>query len=192
VVIVPVGLWLAFSAVAFALKGITPEMREALRFPIGAGGAVASLLFGGAGWLAAALALSLPGREAVVRGGLTIGAAGMLFVNLLGIGGLWLEPRSPGALDLPCVLQALALAFPPALAAAWFAGRAAPFRPLTIALAAAGATSALGAAVALVTCPIHNLGHLLWGHAIAPLLGILALTLPLLVMLRTSARRQLS
>ncbi len=183
-----VGIWLGVAAFTLAWKGVKPEMWGALLLPIGPGGVVLGLLLAGAGGLVASLALALPGREAAARAGRRLAIAGVLLACLVGGLVLTAGPRGPSALDAPCLVAALAIALAPALAAAWFAGRAAPFHPLSIALAAATATGALGGAVAQVTCPVHELGHLLWGHAIAPALGLVVLTIPLLIALRASER----
>jgi hypothetical protein len=87
-------------------------------------------------------------------------------------------------------VTALAIGLAPGLAIAWFAGRAAPFRPLTLALAAAAGAAALGGSVATATCSSDEAMHLLVGHALVPALGAFVLALPLLVALRRSERGQ--
>jgi hypothetical protein len=70
----------------------------------------------------------------------------------------------------------------------WFAGRAAPFRPVVLVLAAAAGTAALGAITAQASCHHWEMRHLLVGHALAPAVGVLLLTLPLLVALKRLGR----
>ncbi len=67
-------------------------------------------------------------------------------------------------------------------------GRAAPYRPIVLVLAAAAGTAALGAITAEASCPHPEMRHLLVAHALAPVVGVLLLTLPLLVALRRVGR----
>lgn len=99
-------------------------------------------------------------------------------------------PWSPGrrSSDLHCLLVACAVGLLPALGVVAFAGRAAPHRPLVLAVAAAAGAVALGTVAAQASCPYADLRHLLMGHALAPALGALLLVLPLLVALHRTER----
>lgn len=79
-------------------------------------------------------------------------------------------------------------AFLPASAAIVYVGRAAVYRPLVAAVAAAGGTSALGAVLAEASCPLSTPLHLLLGHVTAPAVAVVLLTIPLLVVLRRMRR----
>jgi hypothetical protein len=184
--------WLAIGAAGVALQGLAPTFWRSLAAPLSSGGIFAGLLGAGLGGALAALALAIPGRERVARVGLALGGGGAALAAgiacaLLARSSLaaW---RAPAAGDLPCLATALAIGLVPALALGWLAGRAAPHRPLTIALAAAAGAAALGGSVAQATCAWGEAMHLLLGHALVPAVGALALTLPLLVAIRRSER----
>jgi MFS family permease len=189
-------LWLAIGVVGIALKGLAPTFWETLAMPISAGGIFAGLLVAGVGGALAALALAIPGRERLAHAAFALGAAGMAIAAGVGFALIARSPlaswRWPGATDLPCLLTALAVGLLPALALGWFGGRAAPFRPLAIALAASAGAAALGGSVAQATCPVADAMHLMLGHALVPAIGALALALPLLVAIRRSERGQKS
>jgi hypothetical protein len=185
------GVWLAVAAVGVALLGWKADLGALL-----AQRAVLSVSLGlvaaGLGGLVAAVALGVPGRERLARGALLCGGAGLAVAA--GVGTLLLlrspavEPGAPLESDLHCLLVASAVALLPALGVVAFAGRAAPHRPLVLAVAAAAGTVALGTVAAQASCPYADLRHLLMGHALAPALGALVLVLPLLVALRRTER----
>jgi hypothetical protein len=187
-------LWLAIGVVGIALKGLAPTFWETLAMPISAGGIFAGLLVAGIGGVLAALALAIPGRERLARGALALGGAGLAIAA--GVGALLLARsplaawRLPAGHDLPCLVTALAIGLVPALALGWFAGRAAPLRPLAIALAAATGAAALGGSVAQATCPADDPMHFMLGHVIVPAVGAFALALPLLIAIRRAERSQ--
>lgn len=187
-------LWLAIGVVGVAVKGLAPTFLETLAMPVSAGGIFAGLLVAGLGGVLAALALAIPGRERLARLAFALGGAGMAIAAGVGFALIARSPlvewRWPAASDLPCLATALVVGLVPALALGWFAGRAAPFRPLAIALAAAAGAAALGGSVAQATCPAADPMHLMLGHVIVPAVGAFALTLPLLVAIRRSERRQ--
>lgn len=189
-------LWLAIGVAGVALKGLVPTFWQTLAMPVSAGGIFAGLLVAGLGGVLAALALAIPGRERLARVGFALGGAGMTIAAGVGIALLARSPlvewRLPNVHDLPCLMTALVVGLVPALSLGWFGGRAAPFRPLTIALAASAGAAALGGSVAQATCPVADPMHLMLGHVIVPALGAFALTLPLLIAIRRGARRQRS
>jgi hypothetical protein len=187
-------LWLAIGVVGIAVQGLAPTFRDTLTMPISAGGIFAGLLFAGVGGVFAALALAIPGRERLARGALALGGAGMAIAAGVGFALIARSPlvewRWPEGHDLPCLATALVVGLVPALALGWFGGRAAPFRPLAIALAAAAGAAALGGSVAQASCAADDAMHLMLGHVIVPAVGAFTLTLPLLVAIRRSERRQ--
>lgn len=186
--------WLAIAVVSVALKGLAPTFFTTLPRPLGAGGIFLALLAGGLGGALGALALAIPGRERLARAGLALCAAGGALALAVAVAlvarGLPAAWRLPVAGDLACVLLALMVGIVPALSLAWFAGRAAPFRPLAIALAAAASAAALGGSVAQACCAVEEPMHLLVGHALAPALGAFVLALPLLIAIRASERSE--
>ena len=95
-------------------------------------------------------------------------------------------PRSPR--DLGCLLEATALSTLPSIGVVLFAGRAAPFRPLVLVLAAAAGAAALGAVITQAACAMPDFRHLMIGHVLAPIAGVAVLTLPLLIVLKRLAR----
>jgi hypothetical protein len=185
-------LWLAIGLVGIGVKGLAPTFWETLAMPVSPGGIFAGLLVAGLGGVFAALALAVPGRERLARAGLALGGAGMAIAAGVGFALLARSPlvewRLPSGHDLPCLVTALAVGLVPALALGWFGGRAAPFRPLTIALAAAAGAAALGGSVAQATCPGDEAMHLMLGHVLVPMVGAFVLTLPLLVAMRRTLR----
>jgi hypothetical protein len=187
-------LWLAIAAAQIALRGLAPTFWHTLTLPISAGGIFAGLLAAGCGGVLAALALAIPGRERLARVGFVLGGAGMGVAAGIGVALVAQGPldawRLPGVNDVGCLSTALAVGLAPALALAWFGGRAAPFRPLAIALAAAAGAAALGGSVAQATCAAEDGIHLLIAHALVPAIGAFVLALPLLVAIRRSARAQ--
>ena len=125
------------------------------------------------------------GRERLVRSSLLVAGAGMV----LAAGGgslLFFESPMPwhiggwGA-DVNCLAVAVAVGVLPAVGVVAFAGRAAPFRPVVLVVAAAASAAALGTVVAQASCPMADLRHLLVGHVLAPAAGALVLSTPLLV-----------
>jgi hypothetical protein len=189
-------LWLAFGIVEIARVGLAPTFWQTLAMPVSAGGIFAGLFLAGVGGELGALALALPGRERLARAALAVGAAGMAIAAGVGLALVARSPliawRLPDAGDLPCLVSALLVALVPALALGWFGGRAAPFRPLAIALAAAAGAAALGGSIAQATCSAEDAMHLMLGHALVPALGAFALALPLLLAIRRSERGQRS
>jgi MFS family permease len=186
--------WLAIGVVGVALKGLAPTFWATLAMPVSAGGIFAGLLLAGVGGVLAALALAVPGRERLARAAFALGGGGMAIAAGVGSALIARSPliewRWPTGHDLPCLLTALVIGLVPALALGWFGGRAAPFRPLAIALAAAAGAAALGGSVSQATCAAGDPMHLLLGHVIAPAAGAFALTLPLLIAIRRSERGQ--
>jgi len=185
--------WLAIGVGGIALEGLAPTFWQTLAVPISAGGIFVGLLLAGLGGVLAALALAIPGREPLARAGLALGGAGVAIAAWVGfalVADSSLAWRLPRAGDLPCLLTALVISLAPALALAWFSGRAAPFRPLALALAAAAGAAALGGSVAQACCGSDQAMHLLLAHALVPALGVFVLTLPLLVAIRGSERSQ--
>ena len=75
--------------------------------------------------------------------------------------------------DLACLSVAMLVGLLPAVGVVWFAGRAAPLRPLIPVLAAAAGTAALGAIAAQASCPHSEMRHLMVAHALAPAVGVL-------------------
>jgi hypothetical protein len=187
-------LWLAIGLADVAWQGLAPTFWQTLAKPVSAGGLFAGLLGAGLGGVLAAIALAIPGRERLARAALALGGAGLAIAAGVGLALVARSPlaewRLPVAHDLPCLLTALVVGLAPALALAAFAGRAAPHRPLFIALAAAAGAAALGGSVAQATCAASDAIHLVLAHSSAPALGAFALTLPLLVAIRRGQRRQ--
>ncbi len=187
-----VGVWLAVAIVGISLKGLRSDLPEMLLAPLGPGGVFAGLAVAGLGGLVAALAMSVPGRERAARAGIVSALAGMAAAagvgTLLFVQSPIVEMHASAATDLTCLAIACAVAFVPALGVVWFVGRAAPFRPLVLVLAAAAGTAALGAVAAQASCPYSDVRHLMVGHLLAPGVGALLLSLPLLVALRRSSR----
>ncbi len=187
-------LWLAIGVVGVAVQGLAPTFWQTLTMPVSAGGIFAGLLIAGIGGVLAALALAVPGRERLARAAFALGGAGMAIAAGVGIALIARSPlvewRMPEAHDLPCLITALVVGLVPALALGWFGGRAAPFRPLAIAIAAATGAAALGGSVAQATCAADDPIHLMLSHVIVPAVGAFAFALPLLIAIRRGERSQ--
>ena len=187
-----VGVWLAVAAIGVGIKGLRPDGLDALTASLGPGGIFAGLGLMGIGGVVASVALAVPGREQTARAGLLL--AGLGLAISAGVG-TFLFVQSPlagmqgdGSTHLSCLLMACTVALLPALGVTWFAGRAAPFRPIVLVIAAGAGTAALGAVTAQAICPYDGLRHLMLGHLMAPGVGALLLSLPLLVALRRGER----
>ncbi len=187
-------LWFAIGVVGIAVQGLAPTFWQTLAMPVSAGGIFAGLLIAGIGGVLAALALAVPGRERLARGALALGGAGLSIAAGVGFALIARSPlvewRLPESHDLPCLITALVVGLVPALALGWFGGRAAPFRPIAIAIAAATGAAALGGSVAQATCAAEDAMHLMLGHVIVPAVGAFAFALPLLIAIRRSERGQ--
>ncbi len=185
-------VWLAVTIVGVRSLGARPDLAEAW---LGSGGVAAvfvGLALAGAGGTIAALAMSVPGRETLARVAFWIGGAGMAIAAGCGTLLFWRSPlaASPWTADLACLVEAIGFGVLPAIGVVLFAGRAAPFRPLVLALAAAAAAAAIGSVAAQAACPMPDFRHLLMGHVLAPVAGAFLLTLPLVFALRRLQERQ--
>lgn len=188
-----VGLWALVAVPGTLLRGVRPDLVEMLLADRGASWIFWSLAASGLGGVVAALALSIPGRDWVATGGLAVGLLGL--ATAAGLGTLLVlsspSPFAPllAAGDLRCLGMACGVAAVPAVGVVWFLGRAAPYRPLLAVLAGAAGMAALGALAAQASCPYGDPRHLLAGHVLAPAVGALVLTAPLVRALRRWGRR---
>jgi len=187
-----IGIWLLVAVAGLAILGRNPALLDELADWRGVGAVFLGLGLAGIGGMVAAIALSIPGREGVVRTALATSLGGMALSAGIATA---LLMRSPVAAlpaswrgDLTCLGIAFGVALLPALGIVWFAGRAAPFRPLMVTLAAAAGTAALGSVVAQAQCPFLDMRHLLVAHVFAPGIGALVLSVPLLIALRRVGR----
>ncbi len=187
------GLWGLVAAVGVVVLGSRPDLAEAW---LGRGGV--AFVFGGLGLagvagLVAAVGLGVPGREGLVRLGVLAAGIGMALAAAAGSVLLFESPMpwtgSGWTADLTCLAVAVAVGVLPAVGVVAFAGRAAPFRPLVLVVAAAASAAALGTVAAQASCPMADLRHLLTGHVLAPAAGALVLSTPLLVALRRIGAR---
>ncbi len=185
-------LWLVVAAAGLAILGLRPDLLEVTLHERGV--TAVFLLLGAAGTLGlvAALSMGVPGRERLASLSLWAALAAMALSagtgTLLFLRSPMAEMPAPVSSDLSCLAVACAVGLLPALGVVWFAGRAAPFRPLVIAVAAAAGAAALGAVTAHASCPYGDMRHLMVGHLLAPAVGALLLTLPLLVALKRTVR----
>jgi hypothetical protein len=181
-------LWFAAATIGLAVLGLRPDLVEATLQVRGVAAVFAGLGLAGVGGVIAALAMGVPGREVLARGALAVAILGM--VVAASIGTLLFATSSPAdapvpfTADLACLTVALLVGLLPAVGVVWFAGRSVPFRPLVLVLAAAAGAASLGAITAHASCPHSEMRHLLVAHALAPAVGVLLLTLPLLVALK--------
>jgi hypothetical protein len=184
----------AMAAAFLVVRGVTTQFLSAPELVRAFGAVVAGISLMAGGATVAALAMSVPGREGPARAGLIAAGVGALLA--LGVAPLLLlgAPRpataiAPG-MDLHCLLSACAVGIPPAIAALWFVARAAPHRPGWAVFVASTGAVGLGALAAQWSCSLMGLRHLVMGHALAPILGGLALAVPLLGLLRVLRRRR--
>ena len=171
--------WAVVAALGILLGGLRPDWHALLRSPFGSGGILVGLTVTGVCGSAAALAMSVPGRERAARVALAGALAGLAWAAGAGTHLFLASPVLDGPwdrlADLHCLGVAVAVGLLPALGLAALAGRAAPFRPLGLALAAAAACTALGAVAAQASCPYEDVRHLMLGHLLAPGVGALLL-----------------
>jgi len=187
-----IALWLVVAAIGLLLMGVRPDLLAALSSPFGPGGIFAGLAAAGVGGLVAALALSVPGRESTARAGFVLASVGLAYAAGVGT---FLFSQSPSlttttdwTADLRCLGISCAVGLLPAVGVVLFSARAQVFRPLALVVAAAAGAAALGAVTAQANCPANDARHLMLGHILAPGVGALVLSLPLLVALRRSRR----
>jgi hypothetical protein len=140
------------------------------------------------GAVVAALASAAPGREPLVRAG-QIGA-GAAVVWLIGCG-LWAvagggseSTASLFAGSASCLVHALVLAIPAALAASFYLSRGAPQHRLIASGVAAAGAAGLGAVAVHATCSVAGGFHLLLGHCLTPVIAGLLFALPLAGLIR--------
>jgi hypothetical protein len=136
----------------------------------------------------AALAAVVPGREPLARAGRI--AAGVAAVGSIGCG-VWAVGAGAGesaagllAGSASCLAHALVLAIPAALAAGYYLARGAPQHRWNASAVAAVGAAGLGAVAVHATCSVAGGFHLLLGHCSTPLIGAIALTLPLAALVR--------
>jgi hypothetical protein len=186
------GAWLLVSAVGVAMMGLRPDLGERMLSAGGVSVIFASLAVAGVGGIVCALGLAVPGREGVARAGLGLGLLGIAvsagFASLLVVGSPGLSRAGVHFGDLRCLAIACVIGAVPALGVVLFVGRAAPFRPVAAVLGAAAGTAALGAVAAEASCPLSDPLHMLLGHVLGPVAGVLILTWPLLAALRRLSR----
>ncbi len=180
-----VGLWIATSLTASAWLGL--ELRTEGTLRTGLFAIYAGLGLAGVAGVLAALAASIPGREAQSRNALLAGAGALALAAGVATGVLWDSPLvnvpAPAAAAMRCLALAGAVAALPALAVIGFGAWTHTLRPLVVVLAAAAGTAALGGIAAKTSCPYGDLRHLVLGHLLAPAVGALLLTIPLLLTL---------
>ena len=185
------GLWLAVGAAVALWLGFRPDLPRQLVTELGTSAVLAALLAAGVAGLVAGLAGGVPGRERLVRGALGLGLAALAVAA--GVGLARVAAAGPGNAmpwpqHLPCLAIACAVGLVPALGVTWYAGRALAFRPLAVAVSAAAGAAAMGAVSAQASCLATDPAHLMLGHVLAPAVGALVLTLPLLLALRRLER----
>jgi hypothetical protein len=184
-----VALWIAAVVTTGRMTGEWPRVGEVVFWsdPI----AVAILLgltVAAVGAVVAALASAAPGREPLVRAG-QIGA-GAAVVWLIGCG-LWAvagggseSTASLFAGSASCLVHALVLAIPAALAASFYLSRGAPQHRLIASGVAAAGAAGLGAVAVHATCSVAGGFHLLLGHCLTPVIAGLLFALPLAGLIR--------
>ncbi len=187
-VAIVVGVWALAAVAGVVALGVAPDFFDMLLHDVGTALVFSGLGLTGLGGLVAVLAAGVPGRETAVKVGFTAAALGMAAAagtgTLLLLQSPLLEPPVSATHHLACLARAAMVAVVPALSIMWFAGRAAPHRPLVLVLAAGASMAALGAVTAQASCYLDDVRHLMIGHIAAPVLLAVVLSLPLLVALR--------
>jgi hypothetical protein len=172
--------------------GANPDLVEAARRYPAFLAIWVGLLVVAVGGVVAALAGAVPGREPEARAAFGVTALGAAIA--VGLGGILAfggpeagVPAAPAWASGVCASMAALLALPAAAVVLGFVLRGAPGRPLA-ALAAAGAGAmALGSFANHMHCVQFDAAHLLMGHALAPLAGVLLLAVPAWLVLRRLA-----
>jgi hypothetical protein len=191
--LVLVGAWIAVGALGVMLLGLNPELLQVLAVSRGRSVVLAGLALAGLGGLTAGLAFGVPGRERTAGSALLVALVGLAVAAGTGLTlvlatGPAATAATPAVHHLRCLAVACAVGLVPAAGLIYFAGHAWPYRSLAVAVAAAAGAAAMGAVSTQATCRAADAAHLLIGHVLAPGVGVLLLTLPLLLALRRFAR----
>jgi len=184
-----VALWVAAVVATGWMTGAWPRIGEAAFWsdPI-----TVAILLGltgaAAGAVVAALASAVPGRESLARAGRI--SAGTAVVWSVGWG-LWAvvggESETAASLfagSASCLVHALVLAVPAALAASFYLSRGAPQHRLFASGVAAAGAAGLGALAVHATCSVAGGFHLLLSHCLTPVIAGLLFALPLAGLIR--------
>ncbi len=188
------GVGAVAGVVGLAVTGANAELGEAVRRYPSLLAITAGLLLVAVGGTVAALAGAVPGRESEARAAFWVTVVGAAVA--LGVGGLlaFTGPEaSIGAAPIGaagmCASIATMIALPAAAIGLGFVLRGAPGRPLSCLAAAAAGSVALGSIANHMHCAQFDAAHLVLGHALAPVLGILLLALPGWLLWRRIASR---
>jgi len=157
--------------------GANPELAEAARRYPAFLAIWVGLLVVAVGGVVAALAGAVPGREPEARAAFGVTALGAAIA--VGLGGILAfsgpeagVPAAPVAASGVCASMAALLALPAAAVVLGFVLRGAPGRPLASLAAAGAGAMALGSFANHMHCVQFDAAHLLMGHALAPLAGV--------------------
>jgi hypothetical protein len=180
------------AGIGVAFLGANPDLLEAARRYPAFLAIWVGLLIVAVGGVVAALAGAVPGREPESRAAFGVTALGAgLAVGLGGIlafsGPEAAVPAAPASASGLCASMAALLALPAAAVLLGFVLRGAPGRPLASLAAAATGAMALGSFANHMHCVQFDAAHLLMGHALAPLAGVVLLGLPAWLILRRLA-----
>lgn len=177
------------GASLLAVDGLRADLPSMLRSSMGFSVIVVGLALVALGGVVAALATSVPGREPAARAGLIMGLVGVGLTTVVGSifllrGPAAFAPEPSYLADVNCLSVSCLLSLPPAIGVLAFISRAAPHRLLLTVLAAVTGTVALGALAVHLSCPCVGARHLILGHALAPAMGAMILTVPFHAALR--------
>ena len=146
------------------------------------------------GGTVAAVAASVPGRDSLQRVGNWLLAVGALVGFVAAPGWILLYSAGvslwPGHDEFMCLRGAMWVALLPAAAVLGFVFWAAAYRPVWAGVAGVMGAFGLGAIAMHASCPNDGAAHWIMGHALAPLLGALGATLPLVFVSRWRATRR--
>jgi hypothetical protein len=184
-----VALWVAAVVAMGWMTGAWPRIGEVAFWsdPI-----TVAILLGltgaAAGAVVAALASAVPGRESLARAGRICAGTAVVWSISCGlwavVGGESETAASLFAGSASCLVHALVLSVPAALAASFYLSRGAPQHRLIASGVAAAGAAGLGALAVHATCSVASGFHLLLGHCLTPVIAGLLFALPLAGLIR--------
>jgi hypothetical protein len=183
-------VWLAILVIAVGSMGGRAGLWGALTGDLLFGGVCAGLALGALGGALAGLAVSLPDREVLLRGGGWLAAVGLAWAAGIAVAHV-IVPGSEvagGAISSgTCIGRAAFFGSLPAAALIAVALQGWVARPLVAAALVLLGGAALGSLVVTIGCPFEGAGHMLVGHALTPLFLAALGVLPVAWLLRRFA-----
>lgn len=180
-------LWAAMAAAALLLMGPRPDLAERIAGDSVYSAVTLGLGLAGLGGLAAGLAASLPGREALRLGTLTMAVSGLAVAGAFCLSAERSLVAVDPMVDLACMFYATLLALPVVGFTSVRALRGWILQPSRMAIISLLGAGSLGALIVHLTCPAGAAAHFLAAHLGAgPIIALLG-AVPLSAALRRAS-----